>query len=147
MIFEGNKFKTVVSASGKDDTVTVKSFYTHPAASVKLTDGDLVKLVRIPANHEITSLQLFSGDLDAVTALVFDAGTMDPTDVALDLVFVSGSTLGQAGGVLSAPVLPALYTSGPSNVDRILAIEVTTTATTAGAADAPIGCVVQYVAA
>lgn len=140
----GTKYGIPVTASSKDDTVTVKSAYSHAGTATKLTDGDLIKLCIIPANHVVTGLEIFSADLDSGAGLVFDAGLMDVTgDVALETVFVSGSTLGQAGGVLGNPATTTMYLSEAAAVDKVLAIEVTTSAVGAGATGS-IGCVVQY---
>jgi hypothetical protein len=69
---------------------------------------------------------------------------MDVADVALDTVFVATSTLGQAGGTLAIPATTTMFSTAADTADKILAVEVTTTATTIAAAEAIIGCVVQY---
>lgn len=145
--FSGNKFDPsiiAVTGDGKGGVINVTSYYTHPTASTKLTDGDLVKLVKIPAGHRVVGLNVFSGDLDAGTALVVDVGLLKEGDAALETVFVSGSTLGQAGGTLAVPATTTMFTTAGNDADRILAVEVTTSAGTKGAADAIIGVSVNY---
>ena len=149
--YTGNKYDVglvPITADGRDDTITVKSFATILAAGAALANGDVIDLCVIPANHSIVGLALFSGDLDsnAAPTLTFSAGLMDAGGAALDTVFVADSTLGQAGGTLAIPAATTMFTTGSAATDKVLAIEVTANAATKGAADAVIGCVVQYVA-
>ena len=120
---------------------------TIPAAAVALADGDLLNLCEIPANHRIVGLSLFSGDLDANASptLVFDVGLRDAGDAALDAVFVSGSTLGQAGGTLACPATATMFDTAAASANKILSIEVTTAAATKHAAARTVGAVVTYV--
>lgn len=120
---------------------------TIPAAAVALADGDLLNLCEIPANHRIVGLSLFSGDLDAnaTPTLVFDVGLRDAGDAALDAVFVSGSTLGQAGGTLACPATTTMFDTAAASTDKILSIEITTGAATKHAAARTVGVVVTYV--
>lgn len=116
-------------------------------AAGKLTDGDLLKLCVIPANHVVTDLKLGCSDLDAGTALVFDAGLMVEGATALETVFVSGSTLGQAGGTLGFPATAVMMNTAAASADKVLAVEVTTTAGTIHAADGTFVAIVTYVPA
>lgn len=135
-----------VTGDGRGETISVRTVHNHTTTLTKLTDGDLIQLCKIPAGHEIVGLQLFCGDLDASTGLAFSVGLMDETDTELETVFVATSTLGQAGGTLAIPATTTMFTTAAGSVDKILAVEITTTATTIAAADAVIGCVVQYAA-
>lgn len=148
--YKGNKFKDSIppiTGSAKGEVIAVTSYYTHPAASTKLTDGDLVHLVKIPAGHEIVGLTVFSGDLEQSTgALAASVGLLDAGDTALDTVFVATSTLLRAGGTLGVPATTTMFETAAATTDKVLALEVTTTATQEGAADAIIGCTVLYAA-
>ena len=119
------------------------------AADSGLADGDILNLCVIPANHRVVGLSLFSGDLDAhaTPTIAFDVGLLDAGDAALDTVFVSGSTLGQAGGTLAIPATTTLFTTAAASTNKVLAIEVTTSAATKHAAARTIGAVVSYVPA
>lgn len=126
-----------------NEPVTRKATVSIPITTT-LTDGDLLDLALIPAGAEILSLTLFSGDLDEGTALVFDVGLREADDTALETVFVSGSTLGQAGGTLAAPATTTMFTTGVLTADKILSIEIKTTAGAACAAAAKIGAVFSF---
>jgi len=117
------------------------------AAAAALTDGDLLNLCVIPAGHQVVDLKLFCGDLDAdgSPALTFDVGLMDDGDTALDTIFVADTTLGQAGGTLAVPATAIMFGTAAAATDKVLAIEVKTTAATKHAAARTIGCVVSYV--
>jgi hypothetical protein len=148
--YTGNKYAAgipAITGDGKGDVIAVNSRYTHPTASTKLTDGDIIQLAKIPAGHEIVDLMFYSEDLDGngSPALVVDVGLLTHADhAALDTVLISGSTLGQAGGTLGVPVTTTLFTTGAATADKVLAIEVTTSAGTKSSSDAVIGCIVKY---
>ena len=120
---------------------------TIPAAAVALADGDLLNLCEIPANHRIVGLSLFSGDLDAhaTPTITFDVGLLDAGDAALDTVFVSASTLGQAGGTLACPATATMFDTAAASANKVLAIEITAAAATKHAAARTVGAVVTYV--
>jgi len=119
------------------------------AAAAALTDGDILNLCVIPAGHQVVDLKLFCGDLDAdaAPALTFDVGLLDDGDAALDTIFVADTTLGQAGGTLAIPATTVMFATAAAATDKVLAIEVKTTAATKHAAARTIGCVVSYVPA
>jgi hypothetical protein len=66
--------------------------------------------------------------------------------VALDVVFVSGTTIGQAGGTLATPATLIMFTTDSSSATRFLAIEVTTSASSKAAAIRKLGAVVTIIA-
>jgi hypothetical protein len=125
--------------------IILKATVSIPANTV-LADGDLLNLALIPEGSDVLDLKLFSEDLDddATPALVFAAGLRDDGDAALDTVFVSGSTLGQGGGTLAVPAATTMFTAGPLSSDKVLAIEITTSADGKAASAAKIGAVVAY---
>lgn len=146
--YSANKYRDgipAITGGAKGEVIAVTSYYTHPAASTKLTDGDIVNLVKIPAGHEVVGLTLFMGDLEQSTgALTTSFGLLDAGDAALDTVFVADSQLGRAGGTLGVPATTTMFTTAAATTDKVLAMEVTATATQAGAADAVIGVTVLY---
>ena len=115
--------------------------------AVALADGDILNLCNIPANHRIVGLSLFSGDLDAnaTPTITFDVGLLGAGGAALDTVFVSGSTLGQAGGTLACPATATMFDTAAASTDKVLAIEITANAATKHAAARTVGAVVTYV--
>ena len=117
------------------------------AADTGLADGDILNLCVIPANHRVVGLSLFSGDLDAhaTPTITFDVGLLDKGDAALDTVFVSGSTLGQAGGTLACPATATMFDTAAASANKVLAIEITASAATKHAAARTVGAVVTYV--
>jgi hypothetical protein len=120
---------------------------TVTVASGKLTDGDILKFCTIPAGHKVVGLALSCGDLDAATALVFDVGLLTHADhTALDTVFISGSTLGQAGGTLAMPATTTMYTTDAASTNKVLALEVKTDAGTIHEAERLFIAIVDYVA-
>lgn len=136
----------IIPVSASDHcAITVVCAATRTVAEGKFVDGEFVNLCKIPAGHQVVGLTLFSEDLDAGTALVFDVGLRDAADTALETVFVSGSTLGQAGGTLAVPATTTMFTTAPAAVDKILSIEITTDAGTIHAATRKVGAVVTYV--
>ena len=117
------------------------------AADSGLADGDILNLCVIPANHRVVGLSLFSGDLDAhaTPTITFDVGLLDAGDDALDTVFVSASTLGQAGGTLACPATATMFDTAAASANKVLAIEITAAAATKHAAARTVGAVVTYV--
>lgn len=146
--YKGNKFRDgipAITGEGKGDVIAVTSYYAHPSASTKLTDGDVIDLVKIPSGHELVGLSVIAGDLDSGTALTFSVGLLaDTSDLVLDTVFVTDSTLGQAGGVLAIPAATTMFTTAAAATDKVLGIEVTATATGAGTDGAIIGVTAFY---
>ena len=135
-----------VITAGAHEAITVRCTATIADASGALTDGDIINLCIIPAGHQVVKLSLFAGDLDADVspALAFSVGLKDSADAALDTVFIADSLLGQDGGTLAFPATTTMYTTAADSIDKILAIEVTTTAATKHAAERTIGCVATY---
>lgn len=140
----GNQYPAITNFSNEDTCVIATA--TIPI-STKLTDGDIINLLKIPAGFRICSLKVFSEDLDDGTAvLAFDVGLLDAGDTALETVFISGSTIGRAGG-LASPTTTTMYTTAAATSEKVLAIEITTTANGDTAASAKIGAVVSYIPA
>lgn len=146
--FNSDKFAAGIPAQTGvgSEPVVIPAVVTLPAAT-QLTDGDLLRLCKVPANYSVVGLQPFSDDLDdgETPALVFDIGLLDDGDAALDTVFVSGSTLGQAGGTLAAPATTTMFKTEAASTEKVLAIEVTTTAAGDTPAEAKVGAVVTMV--
>ena len=69
----------------------------------------------------------------------------DAGDAALDSVFVSASTLGQAGGTLACPATATMFDTAAASANKVLAIEITAAAATKHAAARTVGAVVTYV--
>ena len=117
------------------------------AADSGLADGDILNLCVIPANHRVVGLSLFSGDLDAhaTPTITFDVGLLDAGDDALDTVFVSASTLGQADSTLACPATATMFDTAAASANKVLAIEITAAAATKHAAARTVGAVVTYV--
>lgn len=124
---------------------SVISSATIPDAG--LSDGDIIKLVTIPAGFRIVDLVIFSDDLDAhadTPTVTVSVGLMDSADTSLDTVFITDSDVAQGGGV-AEPTATTMYTTAVSTSDKVLAIEVTASA--AVAAGGGIGVKVSYIPA
>lgn len=148
-IYNSNKYGSSVPVltAQQHAAITRVCTVTIPATASALADGDILNLCEIPADHRVVGLSLFSGDLDAnaTPTITFDVGLLDKGDAALDTVFVSGSTLGQAGGTLAIPATTTMFDAAAASTDKVLAIEVTANAATKHAAARTVGVVVTYV--
>jgi len=149
MKFYADKYGTATNAlpaqtSTGSEAVVVITTASLPNATV-LTDGDLIYLGTIPQGYKCVGLTLFAEDLDEGAALAFSVGLCDAADAVLDTVFVATSNLGQAGGTLAVPATTTMFTTAAASTDKILAIEVTTTAAVAMAAARKVGAVVTYI--
>lgn len=138
-----NEYRNNATTPRGNEPVTLNCKITIPNATV-LTDGDMLGLCKIPQGCEVTGLTLHSGDLDEGAALAMSVGLCDPADAALETVFVATSSLGQAGGTLATPATTTMFTHGPLAAEKDLAIEITTTAAAACAAERVLGAVVTY---
>jgi hypothetical protein len=143
MRFKSNEYRSNAVSPRGNEPIVLNCKITIPNATI-LTDGDILGLCKIPQGAEVVGLTLHSGDLDESTALVFSVGLCDSTDAALETVFVATSSLGQAGGTLGVPATATMFTTGPIAAEKDLAIEITTTAGAACAAERVLGAVVTY---
>lgn len=98
-----------------------------------LASGDLIALCVLPPLCVPVDFTLVAGDLDGATALVLAVGVLNDsqTDLAANTNLITGSTVGQAGGIARATALPLTY---DASANRIIAAKVTTAATTGQAA-------------
>jgi hypothetical protein len=138
---------TPVSASSHE-AITVVCEVAITAASDGLADGDFLNLCIIPAGHKVAGLALWCGDLDAheTPALTFSVGLRDAADVELETVFITESTLGQAGGTLYAPTAVTMWETAALAANKILSVEVIASAATKHADARKFGAVVTYIA-
>lgn len=129
--------------------IVVACVVSIAAADAALTDGDILNLCVVPANHRVVGLSLACGDLDAnvSAAITFDVGLMDKGDTALDTVFVADSTLGQAGGTLAIPATATMFETEAATADKVLAVEIKTTAATKHADARKFTAIVTYMPA
>jgi hypothetical protein len=93
------------------------------AAQIAL--GALVGLVILPAETVPIDFILIEDDLDTGTALVQDVGVLNnnENDLEAGTNFITGATIGRAGGSLRATALPIVT---PAETDRIIAVKTTT---------------------
>jgi hypothetical protein len=112
---------TVMYREGLDITAVYAS---HSVGTGELELDDVIQMVKIPSGATILDVTLSSTDVDSGTAVVFAVG--DGSD---DNRFISGSTIGQAGGVARLDQFAGLnYTY---TADDTIDINVTTAAGTA----------------
>ena len=99
-----------------------------------LSQGDLVKLNKLPAGHRPLDFILESESLDDGTAITISVGVLNAAedDLVASTSFLTDSTVAQAGGVARADVLAGLGLS-ESDEDRVIAAKITTAAGTAAA--------------
>ena len=86
-------------------TITEDFSLTLPAGT-NLAAGDKLALAYVPADCVVVDALIRSDDLDTGTAITLDVGLFRPdadmTEIDRD-AFVDGSTVGQAGGIITAP--------------------------------------------
>ena len=95
------------------------------------TDNQLGEFVILPAGHVPVDLIIFAGDGSTGADIVFDVGVLngDGDDLEANQNFITGSTAAQAGGVARAAVAGGLQLTA-STSDRVIAMKITTPATT-----------------
>lgn len=124
-------------------------------AAVKLADGDMIGACILPPNCVPIDCIMLFGDLDAGTALVLDVGILNiakdglvPTSLLLD-----GIDTGQAGGMVRMDDFEAVFdpetwlaeaTCPEIYEEKIVAVEVMTTAQTVAAAAREIKIILTY---
>ena len=99
-------------------------------ASIEVTAAQialdaLVGLMVLPADTIPIDFVLIEDDLDTGTALVQDVGVLndDEDDLEANTNFITGATIGRAGGSLRATTLPIVT---PAETDRVIAVKTTT---------------------
>lgn len=139
-----------VSGNNAGGVVAVNKSITL-AAATKLSDGDLLKFIKVPAFHKVVDYKIDFPEVDmddGTASLTWSAGLMDNTDTALDVAFTVDSTAGQtnAGSLVeptSANIATLLGTAAYA-VEKVFAIEVTATANGDSAAEGVINVLVMY---
>jgi hypothetical protein len=85
--------------------------------------GDVITVVELPPAVKVNDYALFVDDIDTGTTAVFDFGELDAPGTGIATAYVSGSTSGQAGGVVRATTNAHL--NAASNTTRRLGIKFT----------------------
>jgi len=102
------------------------------------TEGDSIRMCKIPAGHRVVDVKLFCDDLDTGTELVLDVGVedeiQDPSDTTNVDAFLDGTTIGQTGGTATG-ALKTMFDLGAVPYDRWLAVLWLTDAATFAAGD------------
>lgn len=143
-LFKGDRYDQPAVTPVGAGAITV---YGEAAVTTALADNDIVGVGYLPAGARILDVKIVSDDLDSGTALVLDAGLVNADEDDLATVLISGSAIGQAGGIdlmdVTAAVATAIQADAPDD-DQLVGIKVTTVAGTpvAGA----IGLIFTYVA-
>lgn len=142
-LYMGDKYdQPAVTPSGAG-AITV---YGEATVDTNLADNDIVGVGYLPAGARIVDMTLVSDDLDSVSGLVLDAGLVNSDEDDLATVLISGSTVGQAGGVDLMDVTAAVATAiqaDPPSADQLVGIKVTTVAATPVAGT--VGLVFTYI--
>jgi hypothetical protein len=93
----------------------------------------LLRILKLPAQHRIVGLVLASDDISAGADITLDVGIEDTVGATTNAVlFVDGSTLGQAGGIADLTTLAALELAAANN-DRYITIDISVAASTGAA--------------
>jgi hypothetical protein len=125
--------KTPITCAQAGQIVAATGTYEVPET---LADNDIVALCHLPAEHEPVDFFIQADDLDTngSPALVFDVGVLnaDMDDLVASTNFITGSTVGQAGGIARADVVLGLQLAA-SSADRVIGVKVTTVAGTPAA--------------
>lgn len=97
------------------------------ATEAQLALNALLGLVILPAGCVPVDFTLIEDDLDTSTNLVQAVGVLNSTedDLVADTNFLTGSTIGQAGGFARAAAIPDAL-KAPSASDRVIAVKTTT---------------------
>ena len=122
------------------EPLVVRGSYTFTSA-VTLADGDVIRLVRVPNGFQVMSIKL---DNDALgSSCVGVAGILDTTDTTVEHIGISGAALSSAGVKLENSV--GMCRAGVFDVDRVVGVEITTSAGAALTVGAKIGVTVSYI--
>jgi hypothetical protein len=102
------------------------------------TDNQLGELVILPAGHVPVDLIVIAEDGSTGADIVFDVGILNAAgdDLESGQNLITGTTVAQAGGVARAAEAAGLQLA-VSDSDRIIALKITTPATT-GTTDADV---------
>lgn len=97
------------------------------ATEAQLALNALLGLVILPAGCVLVDFTLIEDDLDTGTALVQAVGVLNSTqdDLVANTNFLTGSTIGRAGGFARATAIPDAL-KAPSASDRVIAVKTTT---------------------
>lgn len=124
--------------------VAVKASFTQTAAFVI---NDVIEMVNVPNGYQVTDVILDSDDLDTN---VSPAIVMDVGDATTSGAYISGSTIGQGGGIARAAVTAytdntpyAIATSGGNAGTTTIQVKVTTAPAT-GTTTKTIRLIVYY---
>jgi hypothetical protein len=85
--------------------------------------SDVITVCELPPTVKVNDYTLFVDDIDTGTTAVFDFGELDAAGTAIATAYVTGSTVGQAGGVARASTLAHL--NAVTNTTRRLGIKFT----------------------
>lgn len=101
------------------------------------TDNQLGELVILPAGHVPVDFTLFAEDGSTGADIVFDVGILnaDGDGLVASTNFLTDSDIAQAGGMARAAVSAAGLQLAATSADRVIALKITTPATT-GTTDA-----------
>lgn len=117
-----------LSGSRAGQVLTDEAAVTLTKAQLE-TLNQLVEMVILPAQHVPVDLIAFAvdSDEDATPAVVASIGVLNAAgdDLEAGQNFLTGTTIGQAGGMARADVKDGLQLAA-SNVDRVIAIKLTT---------------------
>ncbi|MFZ4436806.1 MAG: hypothetical protein ACOYOS_00100 [Syntrophales bacterium] len=109
--------------------------YPDEAGKVLVSDGSyeitaaqnvdevVVALCSLPAGCIPLDFTLVVDDLDAGATLIFDGGGINSTEDHIDQIMISGSSVGQAGGVARSTLLPMV---APAETETLFGFHVTT---------------------
>jgi hypothetical protein len=117
-----------VTAVHEAQTVTVRSVLDVSSAATgiaQLSAGDILVGCMLPANHVPVDLMLLADDLDTGANLTLTPAVLkqDFTDIVASTSFLTGSTVGQAGGVARANVVDGLKLKA-ATYDRWIGIKI-----------------------
>ncbi len=115
------------SASVQGDVKANRGFIDL-AVTGALADADVVNLAKVPAQHVLVDAYIDTAELDTGTAIVLDIDLYDPVGDNSYAV-ITGSTVGQAGGVARLDLAAALGLA-PIDNDMLLRATVATAPTT-----------------
>ncbi len=126
--------------------VQARFFIAVTAAQLVL--NNIFEIAPLPAGCVPVDLVLDCDDIDTATGAVLDVGIMsgafaDPDQArTIGAEFVSGSTLGQTGGVFRPTLVSAFRVGANSNLHRSIGVKVATAPTTPVAGS--IGLTLSY---
>lgn len=116
-------------------------------AAAFLVTGNVIGAIHLPAGHKLVSGRLISTDIDTATSAVLSVGILNAagTNLEANQDFLTGSTVGQAGGVAEFNAAGGLGLAA-SAVDRTIAIKIDTQPGTAVAGTFTVQVVTAAVA-